>query len=166
MVNNPNIKERLRPRKCRLVMDGEAKRVTTMIIYEDDLILKDTDIVILRSYWNLVVSRLNANNGSSGWKNYVPGYWMEHSEQDPLLYDTWLDDPSYRRKIEDELSLPGRIEDTGPEAKFGGGSSFKGGSTLDRWKQCPKKYWSKEIADRNLKLFGWTLTNNMELTMS
>ena len=50
-----------------------------------------------------------------------------------VSFDRWLAEPEHRRDTLRALGLSPRDDATGPEAPYGGGSSFGGGDPLARW---------------------------------
>lgn len=152
-------------------------------------VAKHRRILVLRSFYNVMASRLQYQDGrvegvrfhAAGYKDDRVGMWIEnaefalkpHGDTLVILYDLWVTSPTYRRLIEKSLGLredDSRLEIVPPE---GGGSSFDKRSLrtkaqkMDvnaRWRaveQWPSAVLESEKArELNRALFGWSLDSS------
>lgn len=139
--------------------------------YEDKFFQKDTNIVILRDFLNLICSRYKKyhnykhniciNNNYICDLYYLIEVWKQHAQapKKTILYNEWIMSKKYRDKISiDKFNIENTRDRNEYIPKIGGGSSFGNENIWDpktytkRYSLIDLPYHMKEIilSDRDL----------------
>lgn len=159
---------RFRPKDT--IVHGDPPYELEVFAWEDKVLeLPIRPIVILRSAYNCVASRMNGPKylakESRKISRFIP-VWKAHArmvlELHPaIIYDRWLECPSMYHGL---LDLPSKclpIQENKPH--FGSGSSFKDKPNSDyteRWKEVelpPEVVEDQELASLHEEIFGWSI---------
>ena len=156
-------------RKSQYLTFGEAPYELTMYSWEDKVLVDPEVVIILRSVYNCVASRLNDMKVTRKIE-VVPVIWKQHATRlleghKGVLYDQWL---NYQREAHQVLNLPGECQPVKDrKARRGNGSSFPGSKKYtERWKDVEIPEFileDEELSDLNMEIFGWSLNKNGEL---
>ena len=151
----------------------------------------ETNVFVLRSFWNLAASRFEAKVKEAVWNDSVPLWWLDFAEiamlspaHRGLSYDDWCKNDEWRAVTSQALSLPilglSRANELSIKTAHQGycgsvGSSFdkfrQRGDTTKRFEQSEKiqqlaksnDKWVECCRELNKQIFGWTLNHDGEI---
>lgn len=140
--------------------------------YEDSYYTRDTKIIILRDFINMLCSRykkygpnLALNNSYVSHINQLISMWKQHATGRPqkiVLYNKWLIDKEYRDYIGQRSDIPNIKDNYTYISDIGEGSSFGNNKNyLNRYKEIilPKYMIDYILMDRQLISLNKTLFN-------
>lgn len=117
-----------------------------------------TTFVIVRSFYNMIASRMNRTTEkllwSSCWRRGME-MWPDYANRANIVFDRWVQDEAYRYAIEvangwDHQPVPEKLHR----------SSFGDRNVLERWKGWdfpPEVLENEECRELNMRIFGWAL---------
>lgn len=177
--NNQKLKECLKEGLIISFENRDIQKMTTMLDNDHDQLVGSSaeifSFIIIRDPFNLFAS-IYKKWGQEYlirfipiWKQYAQMLINPESDFDSILYNQWLTDQNYRRKITEKLQIP--FDDSGKDtiANFGGGSSFDGLSNqiqakdlkvLSRWQifqddpDFRSFFQDSEIIELSEQIFG------------
>lgn len=177
--NNQKLKEY--PKEALIISfeNKDIEKMTTMLDERHDQLVglsgEIFSFIIIRDPFNSFASiykkwgKKNLIRFVPMWKQYANMLIKSEQNFGSILYNQWLIDESYRRKITEKLRIP--FDDSGKDkvANFGGGSSFDGASNqvqakdlkvLSRWQIFENDpyfrsfFQDSEIIELSEKIFG------------
>lgn len=137
-------------------------------------------VLILRDPFNWMASRMKARRSGRGFIGSfncnrpckklsdagAMDIWVQHAREFLghasrlpnkicISFNRWYVDYSYRRRLAEQMCLPFRDDGREQKSRFGGGSSFRAGECLSRYKDFMREVeYSNLFTDTVLKLSG------------